>query len=74
MEPAIAETQRPARLEQTRQTGNRETENTGINTQGIMGKMGDTWRGVGTITKTGETHQGVTETFNFTRKTAIHVR
>ena len=25
-----------------------------------MGKMGDTWRGVETITKTGETDQGVT--------------
>ena len=25
-----------------------------INTQGIMGKMRDTWRGVETITKTGE--------------------
>jgi hypothetical protein len=29
----------------TRRTGNRQTENTGINAQGIMGKMGDTWRG-----------------------------
>ena len=37
----------------------RQTENTGINTQGIMGKMGDTWRGVETITKTGGTDQGV---------------
>jgi hypothetical protein len=27
---------------------------------GIMGKMGDTWRGVGKMTKTGETDQGVT--------------
>jgi hypothetical protein len=45
---------------QTRRTGNGQTENTGINTQGIMGKMGDTWRGVETITKTGETDQGVT--------------
>ena len=24
-----------------------------------MGKFGDTWRGVETITKSGETHQGV---------------
>jgi hypothetical protein len=31
----------------TVQTGNRPTENTGINKQGIMGKMGDTWRGGG---------------------------
>jgi hypothetical protein len=38
----------------------RRTENTGINTQGIMGKMGDTWRGVETRTRTGETDQGVT--------------
>ena len=37
-----------------------QTENTGKNTQGIMGKMGDTWRRVETITKTGETDQGVT--------------
>uniref|UniRef100_A0A4W5RZT2 Anion exchange protein n=1 Tax=Hucho hucho TaxID=62062 RepID=A0A4W5RZT2_9TELE len=36
-----------------------EEENTGIYTQGIMGKMG-TWRGVETNTKTGETDQGVT--------------
>ena len=35
-------------------------ENTGINTQEIMGKMGDTWREVETSTKTGETDQGVT--------------
>ena len=27
-----------------------------------MGKMGDTWRGVETIPKTGETDQGVTVT------------
>ena len=33
-----------------------ESENTGIN---IMGKMGDTWRGMETSTKTGETDQGV---------------
>jgi hypothetical protein len=44
----------------TRQTGNRQTENTGINTLGIMGKTGDTWRWVETITKTGETDQEVT--------------
>jgi hypothetical protein len=30
---------------QTRQTGNRQTENPGITTQGIMRKMGDTRRG-----------------------------
>jgi hypothetical protein len=36
------------------------TDNTGLNTQGIMGKMGNTWRGVEKITKTGETDQGVT--------------
>ena len=30
---------------QTRRTGNGQTEKTGIYTQGIMGKMGDTWRG-----------------------------
>ena len=46
----------------TRQTGNRQTENTSINTQGIMGKMGNNWSGVETITKTGETDQGVTLT------------
>jgi hypothetical protein len=45
---------------QTRRTGNRQTENTGINTQGITGKMGDTWKGVETSTRTGETGQGVT--------------
>ena len=39
----------------------RQTENTGINTQGIRGKMGDTWRGVETSTRTGETDQGMTE-------------
>ena len=33
------------RLDETKGIGNRQTENTGINTQGIMGKMGDTWRG-----------------------------
>ena len=38
-----------------------ETENTGINAQGIMGKMGNTWKGVETITKTSETDQGVTQ-------------
>jgi hypothetical protein len=31
-----------------------------MNTQGIMEKMGDTWKGVKTITKTGETDPGVT--------------
>ena len=40
-----------------------QTENTGINTQRIMRKMGDTWRVVETITKTGETDQGVTVTY-----------
>ena len=39
---------------------NKQSENTGINTQGIMGKMSDTWSGVATGTKTGETDQGVT--------------
>jgi hypothetical protein len=38
----------------------RQTENTGINEPGIMGKMSDTWRGVKTSIKTGETDQGVT--------------
>ena len=33
------------RLDETKQTGNRQTENTGISSLGIMGKMGDTWRG-----------------------------
>ena len=37
-----------------------ETENRDTNTLGIMGKIGDTWRGVETSTKTGETDQGVT--------------
>jgi hypothetical protein len=49
------------RLDETKRTGNRQTENTGINTLGIMRKMGDTWRGVETSTKTGETDQGVTQ-------------
>jgi hypothetical protein len=44
----------------TRQTGKSQTENTGLNAQGIMKKMGDTWRGVETSTKTVETHQDVT--------------
>ena len=44
----------------TRRTGNRQTENTGVNALGIMGKMGNTWRGVETSTKTGETDQGMT--------------
>ena len=48
-------------LDKTKQTGKRQSENTGVNTQGIIGKMGDTWRGVETITKTGETDQGVTK-------------
>jgi hypothetical protein len=39
------QSQNAGRFEQTRRTGNRQTENTGINTQAIMGKMGDTWRG-----------------------------
>ena len=46
-------------LVETKRTGNRQTENTFINTQVIMGKMGDIWRGVDSITKTGETDQGV---------------
>ena len=37
-----------------------DTENTGINTLGIMGKMSESWRGVETSTKTGETDHGVT--------------
>ena len=48
------------KLDETKQTGNRQTENTGINTRGIMRKMGDTLRGVETCTKTGEPDQGVT--------------
>ena len=48
------------RHDETRQTGNRQTENTGINTQGIMGQMSDTWTGGGYKYKTGETDQGVT--------------
>ena len=36
-----------------------ETENTGINTPGMMGKMGDTWRGVETRTMTGINTQGI---------------
>jgi hypothetical protein len=35
----------------------RQTENTGISTQGIMEKMGDSWRGVETSTRTCETDQ-----------------
>ena len=46
------------RLDETKLFGNRQTENTGINTQGIMGKMDDTCRRW--ITKTGETDQGET--------------
>jgi hypothetical protein len=45
-------------LDGTRQTGNRQTEKAGVNTQGIM--RGDTWWGVETSTKTGETDQDVT--------------
>jgi hypothetical protein len=37
-----------------------DKQRTQVNTQWIMGKMGDTWRGVETITKTGKTDQGVT--------------
>ena len=48
------------RPDKTRLTGNKQTENTGINTLGIMRKMGDTWRGVKTSTKTCETDHGVT--------------
>ena len=43
------------RPDKTRRTGNRQTENTGMNTLGIMRKMGDTWRS----TKTGETDQAL---------------
>ena len=46
--------------DKTRRTGNRQTENTGINTLGIMRKMADTWRGVETSKKTGETDPVVT--------------
>ena len=42
--------------------GNRQAENTCINTLGIMGKMGDTWKGVETSTKASETDLGVTKT------------
>ena len=45
------------RQDETKRTGNRQTEYTGIKTQGIMG---DTWRGVETSTKTGEADQGMT--------------
>jgi hypothetical protein len=38
-----------------------QTGITGINTQGIMGKRGETWRGVETIPKTVETDQVVTD-------------
>jgi hypothetical protein len=37
-----------------------KTENAGISTEWIMEKMGNTWRGVQTSTKAGETDQGVT--------------
>jgi hypothetical protein len=47
---------RAGRLDETRQTGNRQTENTGISAQGIIGEME---RG-GDKHKTGETDQGVT--------------
>jgi hypothetical protein len=40
------------RLDKTGRTGNKQ--NTGINTLGIMRKMGEAWRGVETNTKTGE--------------------
>jgi hypothetical protein len=33
------------------------------NTLGIMGKIGETWRGLETSTKTGETDQGVTKVY-----------
>jgi hypothetical protein len=48
------------RLDETRRTGNRQSENTGINAPGIIGRMGHTWRVVETSTKTGVTDQGVT--------------
>jgi hypothetical protein len=48
------------RPDKTRQTGNRQTENSAINTLGIMRKMGYNWRRVETSTKTGETDQGDT--------------
>ena len=55
------------RLDKTKLSGNRQPEKTGIKTQGIMGKMGDTWRGMETRqvkqirgVKTGETDQCLT--------------
>lgn len=42
--------------DKTRRTGNRQTGNTGINTQELMVKTSDTWRWV----ETGETDQGGT--------------
>jgi hypothetical protein len=39
------------RLDEAKRNDNRRTENTGINTLGIMGKMGDTWRRVETRTR-----------------------
>jgi hypothetical protein len=45
----------------TNKTNWQQTKDIGINTLGIMGKMGDTRRWVETSTKTGETDQGVTE-------------
>ena len=44
-------------LETYKTKWHRETGNTGINT---LGKISDTWRGGETITRTGETDQGVT--------------
>ena len=49
-----------ARLDGTRRTGNRQTENTGINTQGIMGTNGRHLVGGGDKHKTDEPDQGMT--------------
>jgi hypothetical protein len=46
--------------ERTRQTGTKQTENTGIDMQAIIGRKGNTWKGVETSTRTDETDQGVT--------------
>jgi hypothetical protein len=59
-----ADRKNSGKLERRRRTGNKQTENTGINTQGIIGKMGDTRRGVETSTRTGEADQGMTFTIH----------
>ena len=50
------------RVDLTRQTGNRQTENTGLNTQEVMGTNGRHLVGGGDRHKTGETDQGVIHT------------